>query len=205
MKTDFRNSKVQYFHNLAEGWDEMVGNNRERAAKIGGIFSGIEIKPGDNVLDVGSGNGILLRFIEEKTGTTGRITALDAAPGMIEKARDIHRQYDNIDYVTGFIEDAELPLREYDVIMCYAVLPHVDDIPASLRRMNSLLKEGGRLYIFHPASTRDLNDFHSGLESPVKHDMLPEEGELRELLSSAGFSVRVYKDEPGLNFVECLR
>jgi len=203
MNKRIKESKTDYFHNLAEGWDERVGNNSERAVKLKEVFKMIEISPENSVLDVGSGNGILLRFIHEKTDKTGKITAVDPAPGMIKKAKELHDDLDNIDYVTGFIEEISLPEKTFDVALCYAVIPHIDDIPSALTNINRMLKESGKLYIFHPASTDDLNHFHSNLDAPVKHDLLPGESEMKRLLSDAGFKINTYIDEPGLNFMEC--
>lgn len=204
MNSTTKHMKADYFNGLANGWDEKVGNNRERAQKIKNVFSMIDLKPGDSVLDVGCGNGVLIKFIEEKITSTGIITAIDSAQAMVDRARELHNAYPNIEYVTGFVEDALLP-RSYDAVLCYAVLPHVDNIPATLARIHSLLKSNGKLYIFHPASTDELNEFHSGLNAPVKHDFLPGETEIKKLLSYTGFTVKVYIDEPGLNFMECLK
>jgi demethylmenaquinone methyltransferase/2-methoxy-6-polyprenyl-1,4-benzoquinol methylase len=204
MNTITKYIKAEYFNSLAEGWDERVGNNHERAQKIKDIFSMIDLNPGDKVLDVGCGNGVLLRFIEEKITESGRITAIDPAQAMINRAIKLYGKYSNIEYVTGFIEDAILP-RQFVAVICYAVLPHVDDIKTALLKIHGLIKKSGKLYIFHPAATDELNEFHSTLNAPVRHDMLPGESELRKLLSDAGFTVKVYIDEPGLNFVECLK
>jgi len=203
MSTDSRAVKAEYFHGLAPGWDEKVGNNGARREKLRRVFDMIGIRRGDRVLDVGCGSGVLLRFIEERTGPEGRILAMDPAAGMIDRARELHREFGNIEYRVDFIEDAALPDGGFDVALCYAVLPHMDDIPRSLGVLFRSLAHGGLLYIFHPDDTRTLNEFHAGLNAPVKHDMLPEEAALRTLLDDAGFSVLRYIDEPGLNFVEC--
>ncbi len=203
MSTDPRRAKAEYFHNLAPGWDEKVGNNAGRREKLRRVFDMISIREGDRVLDVGCGSGVLFPFIEEKTGPGGTITAFDSAEGMIEQARELHRAYDNIEYRVGFIEEAGLSGEAFDVVLCYAVIPHLDDIPKSLGVLNRALVRGGRLYIFHPDDTRTLNEFHAALSAPVKNDMLPAEDELRALLVDAGFRVLRYIDEPGLNFVEC--
>lgn len=199
------NSKIDYFHSIAEGWDERVGNNSERADKLKTIFEMIDIKTGDSVLDAGCGNGVLLRFIEEKIGANGRITALDAAPGMIDEARKLHSKFNNISYVTDFIERVPFPEKSFDVVFCYAVIPHIDYIPDALSNISRMLKNEGKLYIFHPASAEDLNNFHSNLNAPVKHDNLPDEAEMKKLLSDAGFKINKYIDEPGLNFMESFK
>jgi len=203
MSADSRAVKAEYFHGLAIDWDEKVGNNGARRDKLRRVFEMIGIRRGDRVLDVGCGTGVLLRFIEEKTGPEGRILAIDPAAGMIERARELHRVFGNIEYRVDFVEDAALPDGGFDVALCYAVLPHMDDIPRSLGALFRSLAPGGLLYIFHPDETRTLNEFHSRLDAPVKHDILPEEAALRTLLEDAGFRVIRYIDEPGLNFVEC--
>jgi len=202
MSADSRAVKAEYFHGLAIDWDEKVGNNGARRDKLRRVFEMIGIRRGDRVLDVGCGTGVLLRFIEEKTGPEGRILAIDPAAGMIERARELHRVFGNIEYRVDFVEDAALPDGGFDVALCYAVLPHMDDIPRSLGALFRSLAPGGLLYIFHPDETRTLNEFHSRLDAPVKHDILPEEAALRTLLEDAGFRVIRYIDEPGLNFVE---
>lgn len=205
MSTDARHEKAEYFHGLAHGWDEKVGNNAGRREKLKSVFEMIMIRDGDRVLDVGCGSGVLFSFVERKTGPGGTIVAIDPAAGMIERAKELHRDLGNIEYRVGFIEDAGFQDGEFDVALCYAVLPHIDDIPRSLRVLHRALAPGGRLYIFHPDDTRTLNEFHSGLNAPVKNDVLPAEEDLRALLSDAGFEVLRYLDEPGLNFVECVK
>ncbi|HSV95684.1 MAG TPA: methyltransferase domain-containing protein [Spirochaetota bacterium] len=203
MSTEARRVKADYFHELAPGWDEKVGNNAGRKEKLRRVFDMIEIRKGARVLDVGCGSGVLFRFIEEKTGPDGTILAVDPAEGMIDRAKELHRDFDNIQYSVGFIEDSGLPHGEFDVALCYAVLPHIEDIPRSLKVLYRALVSGGRVYIFHPDDTRALNEFHAALNGPIQKDVLPAEDELRVLLADAGFRVLSYIDEPGLNFVEC--
>ena len=202
MSTEPRGEKAAYFDRLAPGWDEMVGNNSSRREKLRGIFDMISLEKGDRVLDVGCGSGVLFPFIEESIGEGGRILAVDPAPAMIARARELHAGHGNIEYMTAFIEDARLADGAFDVILCYAVLPHLDDIPAALRLLRKALSPDGRMYIFHPDDTRTLNEFHGSLKAPVSRDVLPGEEELRRMLEEAGFRVLRYIDRPGLNFVE---
>lgn len=202
MSTEPRGEKAAYFDRLAPEWDEMVGNNSSRREKLRGIFDMISLEKGDSVLDVGCGSGVLFPFIEERIGGGGRVLAVDPAPAMISKARELHGDYDNIEYMTAFIEEAPLPDGAFDVILCYAVVPHLDDIPAALRLLRKALSPDGTMYIFHPDDTRTLNEFHASLQAPVRHDVLPGEGELSRMLEEAGFRVLRYIDRPGLNFIE---
>lgn len=205
MSTDARREKADYFHRMAPGWDERVGNNGRRRVLLARVFGMMEIPAGARVLDVGCGSGVLFPFIEEKIGPAGSIVAVDPAEGMIEQARAASRDFTNIEYRAGFIEEMDFQEGMFDTILCYAVLPHLDDIPGALGVLFRALATGGTLYIFHPDDTRTLNAFHSGLNAIVKHDLLPEEAALRAILEGAGFRVLHYIDEPGLNFTECAK
>ncbi|MBN1534039.1 MAG: methyltransferase domain-containing protein [Spirochaetes bacterium] len=195
--------KIRYFDGLAPQWDETVGNDGARRERLREILGSIRIDAGDRVLDVGCGNGVLFRLIEERIGPGGSICALDPSPMMVARARELHPEFGNIRYITGLLEDADLPAGHFDRILCFAVIPHLEDLPRSLSVLRRAIAPRGTLYIFHLESTENLNAFHAGLDAPVKHDMLPAEDELKGLLADNGFSVGTYIDRPGLNFVEC--
>jgi ubiquinone/menaquinone biosynthesis C-methylase UbiE len=204
MKPEQANDKAAYFNNLGHRWDQVVGNNAERQNEIRNIFKMIRLRPGDRVLDVGCGNGVLFRAIEESVGVNGSITALDAAPAMLEKAKELHAEYSNIKYVAGTIEDMDIAHVPYDAVLCFAVFPHIEDKVRALNILRGSIKPDGRLYLFHLSDTKSLNRFHKNLDSPVKGDVLPEKDELVDMLQRSGFSVITYIDRDGLNFTESL-
>jgi ubiquinone/menaquinone biosynthesis C-methylase UbiE len=83
----------------------------------------------------------------------------------------------------------KLPFRRaiFDVIICFALFPHMSDKPAAVREFYRLLKPGGWLYIAHTMSREDLNLYHSRIKGPVCRDFLPEDKEIEEMIFSAGF------------------
>ncbi len=195
--------RIQYFNGLGSRWDETVGNDDARRARIAEIFGRLAIKHGDRVLDAGTGNGVLLPFIEERIGAEGSVLALDPAGAMLERAKALYSRFSNIDYLVSSLEDAALPAAYFNAILCFAVVPHLYDMARAFRNLRGAIRDDGALYIFHLDDTVSLNEFHRNLDAPVKHDMLPDERGLRALLSEAGFRVTSYIDRPGLNFVEC--
>lgn len=194
--------KIQYFNDLSNRWDEVVGNDAARKTKLREVFSSIALGKGATVIDVGCGTGILFPFIEERVGAEGTIIALDAAPEMIEEAKRKHAHFQNIRYVASTLENAELAPNCADVILCFAVFPHIENKTAALSKCRSALKENGTLYIFHLADTKTLNEFHQSLNAPVKGDIMPGKEELDAMLTHAGFHMVRYIDKAELNFVE---
>lgn len=194
--------KIHYFNDLGPHWDETVGNDKSKIGKLNDIFKMIPLEPGNTVLDVGCGNGILFGIIEEKIGSEGSIHAVDPAESMIDRARLLHRDYQNITYSVGLIEEVYLSINDFDAILCFSVFPHLEDKREALNIMRGLLKKDGKIYIFHLSDTRTLNEFHSSLNAPVKHDYLPDREEMGEIVRETGFSLVKYIDGPGLNFIE---
>ena len=195
-------AKTRYFDGLAPRWDTIMGGAEERISRLQSIFSSIRLSPGYRVIDAGCGTGILFSSIEEKIGPSGIITALDPSPVMIRHAKEGHTQYKNIEYLVSTLEEARFVDGGHDAALCFAVIPHLESIAAGLAVVRRALKPEGRLYIFHLDDTETLNRFHGGLDAPVKHDILPAEMELKDILSAARFRVLTYIDRPGLNFVE---
>ncbi len=205
MNTSSMNEKISYFNQRGPNWDEIVGNNTERLSQIRDVFTMINIQKGHKVLDAGCGNGVLFKFIEEKTGSSGEIVAIDAAEAMISRAKKIHDAYDNIRYIVGMLESVYIDENYFNAILCFSIIPHVDDKTAAFMNMRNSLRSDGRLYIFHLSDTKTLNDFHSTIDGPVRHDVLPCKDELEFMLNTAGLYIATYIDRKGLNFIECTK
>lgn len=203
MTRDDIQAKIDYFNKIGDNWDEIVGNNNERIERIRNVFKMIEIETGDRVLDVGCGNGVLIPLIEEKIGPDGVINALDPAEAMILRAKKLYPQYNNIDYIVKTAEDADLKNEYYDAILCFAVFPHIENKMHALNLLKRALKNDGKLYIFHLSDTKSLNEFHSSVNGPVSHDIMPDKDELKEMLNKSSLALLRYIDTKGLNFVEC--
>jgi len=101
---DFRTDVLDFFENLAMTWDETT---TVVADKIERIVGEADLRPGDAVLDVGSGTGVLLPFLSRAVGPTGRIYELDISPAMLEQARA--KGFAEADYLCAPAEDIPLP------------------------------------------------------------------------------------------------
>lgn len=196
--------KNAYFNDHAHNWDEEVGNDEERSKKLAGIFERIVCGEGFRVLDIGCGNGILFPHILKRIGPAGELVAVDPAVEMIRKAAEKFKDAKNITFKNTCIEAIDENDASFDLILAFAVFPHIEDQAAALNKMRSLLKETGRLYIFHPSDTASLNHFHGCLNSVVSNDMMPHKEELESMMSAGRFTIKEYIDEPGLNFIEAV-
>ncbi|MCX8122704.1 MAG: methyltransferase domain-containing protein [Spirochaetes bacterium] len=193
--------KILYFNNLSKNWDEVVGNDAVRLQKIKKIFEMMHIKNGDCVLDVGCGTGVLFPIIQEYIGPNGSLIAVDASDKMIEVAKERHKRFFNIQYIVSPLEDISLPHNSIDVILCFAVFPHIEDKLQALKKCHECLKQNGLLYIFHLSDTKTLNDFHHNLNAPVSRDYMPYREEIQNMLHQTGFIMKQYIDQPELNFI----
>lgn len=193
--------KIQYFNSLSTSWDKIVGNDASRLQKIKSLFEMIHIGKGDCVLDAGCGTGVLFPIIQEYIGQDGTLIAVDTSDKMIEEAKERYKHFSNIQYIISALEDVQIPENSIDVILCFAVFPHIEDKLQALKKCKECLKYNGSLYIFHLSDTKSLNDFHHNLNAPVSRDYMPYRDELEKMLSQAGFTLKQYIDQPELNFI----
>ncbi len=91
----------------------------------------------------------------------------------------------------------------YDKISCLNFFPHVQDKPAFLLKIQTLLKPGGVLFIMHDISRAAVNAIHGSSER-VKEDQLAEGSAVVEMLSSANFRVETMFDNEQCYFIKAV-
>ena len=69
------NAKAQFFDELAQGWEER-NYPPEVRARLVPLVASFPLKDGDTVLDVGCGEGVLVPYLRERVGVTGRLIEL---------------------------------------------------------------------------------------------------------------------------------
>ncbi len=122
---------------------------RESFAGVGCPFAAAVIKPGDAVLDVGSGSGTDILFAAGKVGAKGRVTGVDMTPAMIAKARkNIERAgARNVKVVEGNATAIPVDSGSVDVVTSNGVLNLVPDKDAAFAEIFRVLRPGGRLQL----------------------------------------------------------
>jgi len=108
-----------------------------------------ELKPGETVLDLGSGGGIDVLLSARRVGPTGKAYGLDMTDEMLALARENQRKAGvmNVEFLKGEIEHVPLPGDSVDVIISNCVINLSADKDAVLAEAFRVLKPGGRFAV----------------------------------------------------------
>jgi arsenite methyltransferase len=108
-----------------------------------------ELKPGETVLDLGSGGGIDVLLSARRVGPTGKAYGLDMTNEMLALAEENKRKsgLTNVEFLKGEIENIPLPDKSVDVIISNCVINLSGDKDQVLREAFRVLKSGGRFAV----------------------------------------------------------
>ena len=151
-----------------------------------------ELRPGETVLDLGSGGGIDVLLSARRVGPTGFAYGLDMTDEMLELARANQRKagVPNVEFLKGEIEHGPLPDASVDVIISNCVINLSPDKGQVLREAFRVLKPGGRFAVSDivirgemPEAVKKNIELWVGCVAGALEDQ-----EYRRLLAAAGFS-----------------
>ena len=126
-----------------------------------------QLKPGETVLDLGSGGGIDVLLSARRVGPTGKAYGLDMTDEMLALARENQRQagVENVEFLRGEIENIPLPDNSVDVIISNCVINLSADKDRVLREAFRVLKPGGRFAVSDVV-------VHGDVPAEVRHNVL---------------------------------
>ena len=171
----------------------------------------IELKPGETVLDLGSGGGIDVLLSASRVGPTGKAYGLDMTDDMLALARQNQREagITNVEFLKGEIENIPMPDSSVDVVISNCVINLSADKSRVLREAFRVLKPGGRFAVSDVVVRGEVHE-------QVRQSMLLwvgciagalEEQDYIAKLAEAGFSnisiepTRVYSIEDARHFL----
>jgi ubiquinone/menaquinone biosynthesis C-methylase UbiE len=158
------------------------------------------IQPGERVLDVGCGTGIVARTAAERTGAAGFASGLDLNPGMLEVAREASQDSAHrIEWRQGTAEEMPFARSSFDVILSQQAFQFLGDRSQALTEMRRVLAPGGRAVVSVLRSIEHNRTYRPVIEAFARHGgsdlgaMMEapfqrwSRDELRELALGAGF------------------
>jgi arsenite methyltransferase len=106
-----------------------------------------ELRPGETVLDLGSGGGIDVILSARRVGPTGTAYGVDMTDEMLDLARcnAAEAGVDNVEFLKGDIESVPLPAASVDVVISNCVINLSVDKPAVFAEITRVLRPGGRV------------------------------------------------------------
>jgi ubiquinone/menaquinone biosynthesis C-methylase UbiE len=156
-----------------------------------------ELQPGERVLDVGCGTGVVTRLAAEQVGRTGRVAGLDVNAGMLAVAREVTPASAAIEWQEASADAMPYADASFDVVLCQMAVQFMPDRRAALREMHRVLAVGGRLLL---NVTGPAGPLFETLARAMQHHIGPEaagfvrtvfslheEPEIERLLRGAGF------------------
>lgn len=166
----------------------------------GPLLDVAQLRPGERVLDVACGTGVIARRAAELVGPAGSVAGVDLSSDMIDVAKGAAPAPDAAHVEWHVADAASLPVADasLDVVLCQMGLMFMADRAGAVAEMRRVLEPGGRVVVSTPGPIQPVFRI---LEASIEEDIdpalgrfvagvfsMPDPEQLAELLTSAGFT-----------------
>jgi SAM-dependent methyltransferase len=182
----------------------------------GNPFGIASLKPGETVLDLGSGGGLDCFLAAKQVGESGHVIGVDMTPEMLERARIAATRLaiKNVEFRSGYLEKLPVDSATVDVVISNCVINLSPDKPQVFREIFRVLEPGGRVAVSDSVTdgplsadlrkdmdawgacisgALDVNDYISGLTASGFTDVkVQPNGDDSQEIESAGIKGRVF-------------
>lgn len=187
---------------------EITYTTPDMVAQRAAVLDLLDPLPGEDALDVGSGNGSLACELAEQIGPSGSVCGVDPSPTMLALAarRVPPESAAPVRFRAGDATGLPFPDTSFDMLTAIQVYEYVPDMPRALAEAHRVLRPGGRLLVldtdwdslvWHSSDPRRMQRVLTAWDEHLADPHLPRR--LGRLLSDAGFTVTHRAVLPMLN------
>ncbi len=174
-------------------------------AGVGYYFDLAGLRPGERVVDLGSGSGMDSFVAALKVGPEGRVIGVDMTDEQLDKAEQLRRAAGiaHVEYRKAYVQQTGLPEASADLVISNGVINLVPDKRAVFREAARLLKPGGRIALADIVTEKQLSDGITGdatLWAACIGGAMQEDGYVAEI-EAAGLRVQERRDNPQYLFI----
>ena len=194
---------TEVYNVMSDEYGHLDGYSAEADLKLGcGLPTEFaKIKPGNTVVDLGSGAGNDCFVARHETGETGKVIGIDFTPEMITKARLNADQlkYNNVEFRLGDIENIPTMSNIADVVVSNCVMNLVPNKPKAFSEVHRILKVGGHFSISDivltgnlPERIKNAAEMYAGCVASAIH-----KEDYLDIIKNSGFkNIIIQKEKP---------
>ncbi len=166
----------------------------------------LQLEPGEKVLDIGSGPGLLASAMAELTGPSGEVCGVDISSELLQLAAERYRHVHHLKFLHADASSLPFPDACFDAVVVTQVLEYLQDVRSALREMHRVLRPGGRVLIldtdwdslvWHSADPTRMKKILAVWDEHLVDPYLPRT--LGSSMQKAGFRIHAWKIVPLFN------
>jgi len=141
------NTPVYSFSGDMARLQQATAESHDNTVRRSKVLSVLNLRTGEQVLEVGCGGGFYTSQVARFVGPTGRVCAIDISADQIAAAQQRCAEFAWVECRDADIASPPYPDSEFDAVLAVQVLEYVADLDAGLSQIHRMLRTGGRLVV----------------------------------------------------------